>query len=1156
MQMIAGSVTIHRTTRHEEVPLSSPLFFYPSHTHNPTLDANTTYACAAAMGECDHSCQLPSFTSTALPPILAGSRDSFEDLFYTELFSGSKPAEKEHRRSLTIDSLDKLKAAVRPSENGPTTHISAHQASSSMDGISCRSPAKSVLRPIRHSRSSSMQHISVAQEVGRGSFDSLRHTRFQRRSPMQLDILLTKSLLAQSSSTSQSTFSTIRAATQEQASSRPSTPSRHMHPGKIVISPATPSPTSSPSKGRNVLGLRIPYTRSQSMQTVPTVPHPLPHRPGSFHGADLFEEDDDPFANYSAGASDDNETLFAQFPVGASEFGEISSSSINSTTMRAPLPYPLCYYSQPSSPISSSEAIEPPRRRSTMSSDESESSSGPPASACTVSSSKSQTFSQKAGKAVKSLPRVLSRKFARKQSCADLTTYTASASNQSFVSGGKDDYILRQNAPLTEVKDSTSFKRLFKTPASAPPVPPLKSRRYVCDGSVQPSMSIMSAPSSPSRASMRLLRNHSKALPLLPPQLEDPLKSRWSGHTDDSRSDTGHSEEDQSLFHPFDSPDLHSPEFSTCTTVDGSSPEAGCQPQMPDSAATVTNVQELFQQCRGMSIVRSRIVIEPTADDQLSRSSSLALGLGWPASTIGGDHVRDEAVRSRPAMFVAPALADGSRGSSRCSSLGLTGMMWPVPPTRKVIVDAELRQARQEITPNTEFISSSSPPTFSSRGGAELCINALVSALQSSPHISTDSPSTSIDTTGKHARGTLSEDVDKKVVLHLVNSLLDSARSTLTQHDTSPPTTPILTVSMPYERPAHLLPSQPSPGLLSPPPPFSKPRASTNSPVYEAPHSMTFRTDEPGAMLPAKIFIGREESVAIEAPTWSELQAFCRANEDTIIREEARRPDAGHDAVGGTMPLLQVCVWELGEYHVTNGQADINRPFRKPRVQMSLMLQPRAAPPLYSSGRNRSAPVLTPASASSCYSTYSQYSPISPQPRDVSTGSSTDSPHTQRSSTFTPALTIDTSTTGSSSGSSGLPSAMTDSAFSAGPFEHGALTGIVLPSALAMDFSAPLRTPNGTIMGLASLDVNCIVKTQPQQPESQLRSPLSAVTRGRPRGRKPLHVVIPDAHTGPRTLILRELMVTLKVPMPTLIGQIGALAAQRSVGDGVSAGHL
>ena len=330
--------------------------------------------------------------------------------------------------------------------------------------------------------------------------------------------------------------------------------------------------------------------------------------------------------------------------------------------------------------------------------------------------------------------------------------------------------------------------------------------------------------------------------------------------------------------------------------------------------------------------------------------------------------------------------------------------------------------------------------------------------------------------------------------------------------------------------------------------------------------SNLYCTDLPSAMLPAKILVNRNESVAIDAPNWAELQAFCRANEDTIIREETKRvEDTTNKSENPGMVMLQVSVFEVGEYHIANGQVDINRPLRRPRVQMALMVVPPLPPPLYSAlpRRNHSAPSLTPASASSVYSTWTS---------DPDTASSVDSLRTQ-SSSLTPGFALDTSTT-SSSASSGPPSTLTDEPPFSAYGSAAVVTGpMQLPSALAFDFDAPLCTPGGTAVGLANIDERGALKSQshsrskvrappsPTQPKPHAATlshlPPSPVERGRRRQQKPLQVplsiLIPDSNhiDVPRTMVQRVEIVSFKVPLPTLIGQIAAFASQRSVSGGL-----
>jgi hypothetical protein len=134
-------------------------------------------------------------------------------------------------------------------------------------------------------------------------------------------------------------------------------------------------------------------------------------------------------------------------------------------------------------------------------------------------------------------------------------------------------------------------------------------------------------------------------------------------YADNTCSDDSHS-----LFDPAGSP------LSLTTTVTGSSPETNCQMHFPDSQPSV--------------MVPS---LQRSASSDCRYVQTIGLGI---SNTIPG---AAEIIRENDAFRTAPGCT-----MSRASSLGVDDMDWPLPPTRRIVVDTRLRQAWQEVTPSPE----------------------------------------------------------------------------------------------------------------------------------------------------------------------------------------------------------------------------------------------------------------------------------------------------------------------------------------------------------------------------------------------------------------------------------------------------------------------
>ena len=193
-----------------------------------------------------------------------------------------------------------------------------------------------------------------------------------------------------------------------------------------------------------------------------------------------------------------------------------------------------------------------------------------------------------------------------------------------------------------------------------------------------------------------------------------PTHSRWSTSTD------SHGDENHSVFDSdHTSPD---PESPLCTTDEASS-HTSCSSELLESMATATDVRSLAHGLPSESSSRTDTdLVEPDClrFGRTQRSRLRALGVGQTSAAaseaadsvaIGyleplqgslGARVVGIAQSVRLTSTTALASADTSRASSRCSSLGLDGMIWPEPPKRTVVVDGESRTAWHEVITNTD----------------------------------------------------------------------------------------------------------------------------------------------------------------------------------------------------------------------------------------------------------------------------------------------------------------------------------------------------------------------------------------------------------------------------------------------------------------------
>ncbi|KZV92521.1 hypothetical protein EXIGLDRAFT_718302 [Exidia glandulosa HHB12029] len=523
----------------------------------------------------------------------------------------------------------------------------------------------------------------------------------------------------------------------------------------------------------------------------------------------------------------------------------------------------------------------------------------------------------------------------------------------------------------------------------------------------------------------------------------------------------------------------------------------------------------------------------------------------------------DDALTSEPESYVADLKAPPSvfpewptplgrtmrtssaetRTTSDGSDLGLDGLMWPMPPARTVNIDAASGQSWQEVSSAQEFYPPGTPVSLDAR--VDFRVHTPTTSQSPSAAQSPISPNTP-------AAQTLSK-----------SQLIGAVRSVLGEdfvHSPRTPTSPYptVTVTMPSERFMITRSAPVSPGMLSPQPqhPHKPPR---RVPSPSEARTQTYMTDV-DPMLPAKIIVNREEKVAIDAPRWSELVAYCRENEDTIIREtlpSTPRPGPEQPSV----KRLQVCVYEVGEYNNDEaGVPDINDP-KHFRVMMTLTVRPEAPriDTLFAA-----APMLRSRS-------------VSPSPSSVySCSSRALSLESIPSPAFsTPPLSLNASTPPSSfNGSSAPPSVLFSAQSSA---QHTSFTqdSAMLDSSIQASAYlmakrlryTPLTSPNGSMMGLANIGEDGLLKKPmviPLSPDVELSSSPTSVESA-PRGRTRMRKQVYEGHvyeeqppmvpviTSESGSVKRELILNFSVPMPTVLGQIINMASQRSFGEGVGA---
>ena len=346
----------------------------------------------SAMGDdFEPSVAQPSFSVTALPPIHAGSRDSFQNLFYTtELFSGPKWVAVRHSEDAVVNSRDSSIAKglhrsssveslqhkqippvlinVLRTRNAPLAASRSAIISGSRPSPSRRSP-RTPQRSADYTRSATCMS-DLAQEMERRSLDdSLYRPDHKHR---MREVSLTRSAISAMQLHTRPTVTSTPC--------RPTTPTKMTPSPDIVVSQPTPSPPST-----RIAKPRLPYSRSKSMQTVMfRVPPPCEDQPSSSDSG-LLDKLDDPFA-----ASFD-------LPEEPAEEKPIS---------RAPSPLPL--YSLPNATASFDILELPHPSFSCESSEASSSTTDLSNSSCGMTASKTQTFRDKAGNAMRSFPRAVS----------------------------------------------------------------------------------------------------------------------------------------------------------------------------------------------------------------------------------------------------------------------------------------------------------------------------------------------------------------------------------------------------------------------------------------------------------------------------------------------------------------------------------------------------------------------------------------------------------------------------------------------------------------------------------------------------------------------------------------------------------------------------
>ncbi|EJD55209.1 hypothetical protein AURDEDRAFT_155442 [Auricularia subglabra TFB-10046 SS5] len=778
----------------------------------------------------------------------------------------------------------------------------------------------------------------------------------------------------------------------------------------------------------------------------------------------------------------------------------------------------------------------------------------------------------------KSIPRAISKRLLRKQSSGELSSQSKLVADESFSClGGEpdtnpEDIVGRQNAGLKTVPDS--FKRLFTPPNSAPPVPPLPSallrEHQQQHGSLPalpsqafaspsprvantpiPPRQFGSLPRLPSQISMRQVSCETKdtrgpvrsrtptpdltpsresfvALPpvnigapvsLLPAAIlreDKPLplpKRKGTGDTIGSVTDCGASYSSCS------------PTVSTaCSSVYGSSSAASSEPSIilrtPDMIEGPAGGASVFVSGEQTPVRRRRDGRQDFGHNKIGAQDFYARPVTTEPESYEDSIVqkRDVSVLNGRAAPTRSSTASsssslGSEHSSDGSDLGLDGLMFPMPPARTVVVDAASGQGWQEVSPLTEYFPPSSPASVEPRNGLSVLIHtaSLPSGDTSpaSPHTALPSPT--------------AQPLSQSQVLIVVRSILPEEPK-----PESPPSSPcpLVTVTMPSVRCMLSRSAPPSPGLLSPVPPH-KPRRAVPTPS-EA-RTLMYKTDVDD-MLPAKLLLNCGDTVAIDAPRWSDLVSFCWANEDTIIREAVSASPKG-TYERQALRELDVRVCEVGEYNDDgNGHPDINDP-KYFRVQMTLTVRSEVPAPLYTSPRR-------PPSPASVYSRSSRANSAREPPSPSFT---------------TPALSQDNSS----------PPSMGDSSEPASAFSDSSCPPSALISAVSFQLKdlelTPLTTPDGSLLGLSNLDVDAPAKmlVLPATASSGLASPTSptegkGVRRGRTRRRMPPASQVLSGDSTVDSLIETPILHPDPVVMPTVLGQIITMAAKCSYGEGVA----